>query len=109
MTNTQKTGLITTTLDELARDYVGDGKPLNHFFVSDNGHVVTVTDDFEIAYRHWKQLSARRPMVESTLEDRLTGTIASVEPVNESPNAPLAVYDDSRLLRTAGDDDGRRS
>jgi hypothetical protein len=90
--------LITTTLDALARDYVGDGKPLNPFFVTDNGHVVTITDSFSVAYRHWRALALRQPLVESALEDRLTGVLACVEPRDYPQDTELIVIDDAYSL-----------
>jgi hypothetical protein len=87
--------LITVVLNTLARDFVGDGKHRNMYFVTDNGDVVTITDDRDVAVAHWRQLAARRPLVESALEDRLTGVIASVEPEIDTPGALLRIYDES--------------
>lgn len=76
-------------LEEMARNMVRDGKRPNLYFVTDAGIVVTVTRDVEIATKAWEKLAARRPLVESALEDRLTGCISSVEPIE----------DDSTILR----------
>lgn len=85
-------------LNALATEMVGDGKSGNLFFVTDQGNVVTVSGDFKVAYGHWKQLAARRPLIESALEDRHHGVIASVEPEDE--NGPgLVVFDDSYAMR----------
>lgn len=88
-------------LQSLPRTMVGDGGQPNVFFVTDQGVTVTITTDFEVAYEHWKKLAARRPRVESALEDRLTGCLASVEPVDDEPNARLCVIDDTDMLKHA--------
>jgi hypothetical protein len=88
--------LLTETLDSVARDYVGDGKPLNHYFVTDLGHVVTVTDSFELAYRHWRELASRSPRQECALEDRSTGVLACVEPRDYPSDPTLIVIDDTQ-------------
>lgn len=83
-------------LEQLARTTIGDGKRPNLYFVTDRGNVVTVTTEHAIAYQHWRQLAARTPLVESAMEDRLTGVLASVEPVSDVPGARLEVQDDTR-------------
>ena len=90
--------LITEKMDELARQYVGDGKRLNTYFVTDGGHVVTITDDFDVAYNHWNRLAHRRPMQECTLEDRRNWVLASVEPIDDGSDI-LQVFDDTHMLR----------
>lgn len=82
-------------LDALPREMVGDGKRPNVFFVTDEGHIALISLDFEISYLFWKTLAARRPLIESALEDRLTGVIASVEPESDEPGARLMVWDNS--------------
>lgn len=80
-------------LEEIARERVGDGQKPNVFFVSeaDKG-VVLITTLFNVAYDFWKSLPRNK---ESMLEDRLTGTICSVEPESDS-SSHLIFIDDSR-------------
>jgi hypothetical protein len=81
-------------LEALAREFVGgDSREFNLFFVTDNGVVVTVSQDFRSAYEQWKRLSARYPMQECALEDK-TGVLASVEPEEEGSTV-LVILDDS--------------
>jgi hypothetical protein len=79
-------------LEAFARETIGDGKRPNLYFVTDRGHVVTVTTDLAIARSHWDKLAARRPLQECALEDRVTGVIADVSPDSDEPNAPLRVW-----------------
>lgn len=62
-------------LNALATDMVGDGGKPNLFFVTQDGQVVTVSRNFEVAHKEWQQLAMQR--VESMLEDRQTGVVAS--------------------------------
>lgn len=72
-------GPLVAALDQLARDYVGDGGSPNAFFVSVKGRVLMVSFDFLPAYQTWKAWSS--PIEEeTTLEDRQHGVLASVEP-----------------------------
>lgn len=88
-----------TALDLLAREAVGDGKAPNFFFVSVEGRVVTVTEDRIAAYNQWKRLVRESKWLEPCLEDRLTGTIASVEP-NHDETPGFSVFDDyHRIFR----------
>lgn len=80
-------------LEELASDLIGDEKDPNLFFVTVEGAVVMITVDFKAAYEYWKFLS--RANVETSLEDRKNGVIASVEPESDRPGARLVRYDDS--------------
>lgn len=70
-------------LEALASEMVGDGQEPNWFFVTLQGDVVGVTQDFESAYSQWDRLSRQSPRVECALEDRLTGVLASVEPIDD--------------------------
>lgn len=84
-------------LENMARDLVGDGGSPNLFFVTDNGVVVTITRDFDVAHRAWHGLATRQPKVESALEDRKNGTIAQVVPREDNPSR-LCIHDDSLFL-----------
>ncbi len=81
-------------LEILACDMVGDGKAPDLFFVTDQGVVITVTRNKSVAYDEWRNLAARRPMVESAMESRRFGVIASVEPESDKPGARLIVIDE---------------
>ena len=84
-------------LEHLARDMVGDGKTPNLYFVSNQGVIVTVTRDFEKAFNEWHSMSIQFPKFECALEDRLWGTICSVEPRADgtSRETELVIWDDS--------------
>lgn len=101
-------------LDKLATEMVGDGQKPNVFFVTLKGKVTTVTRHFEVAHREWRKFAMQR--MESALEDRQTGTIASagVEPTyHENDNGTIVegpavwqVHDDSimfKFIRKDGD------
>lgn len=90
-------------LDALATEMVGDGKKPNVFFVTQGGKVTTITRHFEVAHREWLKFAMQR--VESMLEDRQTGVIASagIEPVfdhdaNDTGREAWQVRDDSILF-----------
>jgi hypothetical protein len=80
--------------EDMARSLVGDGKKPNLYFVSIKGVIVTITRDFETAYNQWRNISQGTTQ-ETALEDRQTGTLASVEPETDQPNAPLTTIDDT--------------
>mgnify|MGYP001568094441 CR=1 FL=1 len=84
-------------LNKMATQYVGDGKHPNLYFVSNRADVVTVSTDFEIAYRAWEKLAYRSPRLECQLEDRLNGILASVEFHPETGR--LEIFDDTRERR----------
>lgn len=66
-----------TELERLASDRIGGGRyPILHF-VTDQGSVVTVTRDFDVAYEHWKSLLGRD--AESALESSDYGVVCSRE------------------------------
>lgn len=78
-------------LENLARDMVGDGKTPNVFFVSKQPQgLVLVTRDEEAAYNYWQSLPRN---VETSLEDRSFGVIASTEP-REEGSTQLVTHDD---------------
>lgn len=77
--------------EELARNMVGDGKAPNVFFVSLNGRIQTITENFQLAYSEWKRLPRN---VETALEDRQWGIICDNSPDEEKSNK-LTFYDDS--------------
>lgn len=87
-------------LDALATEMVGDGQKPNVFFVTNKGKVTTITRHFETAHREWIKFATQR--VESMLEDRQTGVIASagIEPVfdhdgNDTGREAWRTLDDS--------------
>jgi hypothetical protein len=84
------------TLENMARDMVGDGKFPNVYFVTLKGDVVTVTTDKDVAFEHWRKL-ADPVLHQCALEDRLFGCLASVQPESDEPGAKLVVIDDSDL------------
>lgn len=84
--------LITEALNALASKFVGDGKGINYYFVTDRSDVVTVTDDYQIARASFEVLARRRPMMECALEDRHTGVIADICPTSDEPSAPLEYH-----------------
>lgn len=87
--------LLSERLNDLASVFVGDGKDLNAYFVTDKGDVMMVTYDGDAAHAYWRQLAARLPLRESALEDRLTGVLASVEPRDDN-DPTLIVTDEYR-------------
>lgn len=84
-------------LEKLASAVIGDGKAPNLFFVSLEGNVILISRDFEIAYQVWKNISDQR-VRETSLEDRQTGVLASVEPEEEGSKT-LRRIDDTRMIR----------
>jgi hypothetical protein len=78
-------------VEAIARKVVGDGKSPNLFFVSQEGVILTVTRDFELAYQQWRALPRN---VETALEDRKNGVIADTGPVEEGSKR-LVTTDDS--------------
>lgn len=85
-------------LQKLASELVGDGKSPDLFFVTDEGVTVTVTRSFDTAYQEWQSLSSRYPRIESALENRTFGVIASVEP-DEDGSKRLIIIDDSDTFK----------
>jgi hypothetical protein len=81
-------------LDQMARDMVGDGERPDVFFVSVAGNIATVTSSFKTAYEEWVRVSWKAK-IETALEDRLFGVIASVEPEDDG-NARLIRIDSSK-------------
>lgn len=86
-------------LQILATKLVGDGKAPNLFFVTDQGVTTTVTRDFECAYEEWCKLTRRYPILESALEDRKWGVIASVEPRDDTNDKQFIIIDNSHSFR----------
>jgi hypothetical protein len=89
MSKRRRSPLIIDALNALASRFVGDGNHLNFYFVTDRGHTLTVTDDYQLALMRWEASARETPLHECTLEDRLTGIIASIEPLDDTPDAPL--------------------
>ena len=77
------------SLNELATEIVGDGKSPNLFFVTLKGNTITVTTDFNLAYRQWRRLAMEHGKSgEACLEDRKWGEICG-----------WALTDDNRVVR----------
>ncbi len=75
-------------LERLASEIIGDGKKPDLFFVTIAGKVVVVTQNLEIARRAWEEFAA--PMdIETSIEDRLVGTLASITPDPEEADGDL--------------------
>lgn len=85
-------------LEKLATAMVGDGKSPNIFFVGLRGNIIMITTDFDDAYAKWKSISNQRKD-QTSLEDRKTGVLASVEPEEDAPGARLIRIDDTGLLK----------
>lgn len=89
--------------EAMAREMVGDGKQPNLFFVAVAGNIVSISLDFRTAYAEWRARSLGLK-IETSLEDRRFGVIASVEP-EEDNDSKLVRRDDSRdFIRMYGDD-----
>ena len=92
--------LFVSKLDAIPREYVGAYGGINCFFVSNSdGHVDTISFDFDTAYRRWKELASVRPLQECTLEDCHTGVLACVEPRDYPTDKTPIVVDDTRMLQ----------
>jgi hypothetical protein len=85
-------------LERLVSDMIGDGKAPNLFFVTHGGNVILIARDFEVAYPVWQSISHQRT-AETSLEDRQTGVLASVEPESDKPGARLRLLDDTHDVR----------
>ena len=81
-------------LNTLATEMVGDGQSPNLFFVSIKGNIMLVTPEFDTAYDYWRFMPRD---VETALEDRQNGVLASTEPVEDESNR-LVTYDDARRM-----------
>lgn len=91
-----------TALEELASELIGDGATPNVFFVSmaERG-VIMLTTDGEAAHNFWGALPRN---VETSLEDRHNGTVASTEPVEDGSKV-MRTYDDfARFFPQTPDD-----
>ena len=87
-------------LEEMARTMVGDGKAPNLFFVSRKGVILTVTRNYRHAYVQWETMArGMGARVECALEDRLQGTIASVDTDEENPGKLIVIDDSDMFLR----------
>lgn len=87
--------------EEMARSTVGDGKRPDIFFVGVGGNIVTITLDFETAYEEWIR-RARGAKIETTLEDRLFGVIASVETADEGSTQFVRIDSSRDFIRMYG-------
>lgn len=82
-------------LNALATKMVGDNQTPNVFFVSCRGNIMMVSAEFDTAYDYWRFLPRN---VETTLEDRQNGVLASTEPREDNPAKNLYTRDYTRLL-----------
>jgi hypothetical protein len=80
-------------LEKLASEMIGDGKSPNVYFVTVSGNVIAITINLSTAHQIWESVSNQRSH-ETTLEDRQTGVIASVEPESDRPGARLVMIDE---------------
>lgn len=81
------------TLNQMARNMVGDNKGPNMFFVTNaKGDSITATTDFAVAYGHWKMLAQSSPRRECCLEDRKYGVLASISP---DEDGKLVLHDET--------------
>lgn len=85
-------------LEQLARTVIGDRRAPQLFFVSLRRlGVVTVSRSFDVAYAQWQDFARTNRSEQPMLEDRLFGTIASVEIEEDGgTRGPYIVTDDSR-------------
>ena len=92
-------------LETLARERVGDGQSPDLFFVTDQGTVVTVTRDYQIASTAWTRLAmAGRWQTECALENRTFGVLASVEPAEDDSDR-MVVCDSRGLFARLSEED----
>ena len=91
-----------TEMEALARDMVGDGKMPNVYFVSefskgkDGPGLVMISRDLNAAYTFWQSLPRT---FETTLEDRLTGVLASTEPIEDGSKILRTWDDTARMIK----------
>lgn len=86
-------------LEDLAAKTIGDAQTPNLFFVTRDGIVVLVSVDFVVAWHYFQQLaSTGRNREECALEDRQTGVLASVSPMDDDPDARLQYQDDTHTF-----------
>jgi hypothetical protein len=81
-------------LETLASSIIGDGKLPNVYFVTVAGKVRYIATNFDEARELWRKLPRN---IETALEDRLFGVIASTEP-RDDEDTRLVTYDDSNTF-----------
>jgi hypothetical protein len=86
-------------LENLARTMIGDEKTPDLFFVTDRGQVVSVDVCALSAYGRFMALARRPEKHECALENRTFGVIASIEPIDDTPNARRVLCDDFRMFQ----------
>lgn len=96
-----KTPPTVQELQALPVDMVGDGKTPDVFFVSQQGIIVLITTEYELAHSYWAAISRNRD-VETALENRTFGVIASVGPEDDEDDAKLVLTDDDFLYKRYG-------
>ena len=82
--------IMKTLMDELATTTVGDGKSPNIYFVSKDAKVICMTTSYQLARKTWEDLPTN---VETAMEDRKYGVIASNEP-EENGSKRLVLIED---------------
>ena len=87
-----KTTIPVPALNKVASELVGDGMHPNVFFVTDREQVVLITLDFKTAYTDWALRSMYKDR-ETCLEDRLQGTLSSVEPRSDTDPTLVRLVD----------------
>jgi hypothetical protein len=94
MVDMEATHMQSKELNRLATELVGDSQKPNLYFVSIEGNITLVTSEFDTAYDMWRYLPRD---IETALEDRLTGCLASTAPI-EDGSSKLITHDDTYML-----------
>lgn len=89
-------------LNQLATEMVGDGKRKNVFFFTVEGDVRLVGTEFNVIHSAWKQFVMDNPRVETMIEDRKNGVVAS------AGMEEILLNDDTMAKRWLVIDDSKR-
>lgn len=82
--------IMKTLMDKLATTTVGDGKSPNIYFVSKDAKVICMTTSYQLARKTWEDLPTN---VETAMEDRKYGVIASNEPEEDGSKRLVRIAD----------------